>query len=294
MGGLIFSFNGVISTVVLDHITPFRLAQVRSIGAFFILLAIASFIDRDSLRAPKKLIPKLAAYGIIGFAAVQAGYFLGIQRGVPLSLVLIIEFTAPIWIALWIKYVRKMYVPASMWGAIALSLLGLILLAQVWNGLSFDLLGLLGALLSAFALTAYFLIGKSFGTSRSAMSLTVWGLGMASLAWSSSMPLWNFPFEVFTIDMDLMGVFAGNTLPGWMLILWIIVMGTIVPYMFVISGLRLLSASTASVIGMMEPVFAGIFAWMWLEQSWNAIQLIGAAVVLIGIYIADRAKSVAA
>jgi len=91
-----------------------------------------------------------------------------------------------------------------------------------------------------------------------------------------------------------MGVFAGNTLPGWMLILWIIVMGTIVPYMFVISGLRLLSASTASVIGMMEPVFAGIFAWMWLEQSWNAIQLIGAAVVLIGIYIADRAKSVAA
>ena len=294
MGGLIFSFNGVISTVVLDHITPFRLAQVRSIGAFFILLAIALFIDRDSLRAPKKLIPKLAAYGIIGFAAVQAGYFLGIQRGVPLSLVLIIEFTAPIWIALWIKYVRKMYVPASMWGAIALSLLGLILLAQVWNGLSFDLLGLLGALLSAFALTAYFLIGKSFGTNRSAMSLTVWGLGMASLAWSSSMPLWNFPFEVFTIDMDLQGVFAGNTLPGWLLILWIIVMGTIVPYMFVISGLRLLSASTASVIGMMEPVFAGIFAWMWLEQSWNAIQLIGAAVVLIGIYIADRAKSVAA
>lgn len=293
MGGLIFSFNGVISTIVLDHISPFRLAQVRSIGAFFILLAIALFIDRDSLRAPKKLIPKLAAYGIIGFAAVQAGYFLGIQRGVPLSLVLIIEFTAPIWIALWIKYVRKMYVPASMWGAIALSLLGLILLAQVWNGLRFDLIGLLGALLSAFALTAYFLIGKSFGTSRSAMSLTVWGLGMASLAWSSSMPLWQFPFEVFTIDMDLQGVFAGNTLPGWMLILWVIVMGTIIPYLFVISGLRLLSASTSSVIGMMEPVFAGIFAWVWLQQSWNGIQLVGAVVVLVGIYIADRARSVA-
>jgi drug/metabolite transporter (DMT)-like permease len=293
MGGLVFSFNGVISTIVLDHISPFRLAQVRSIGAFFILLAIALFIDRDSLRAPKQLIPKLAAYGIIGFAAVQAGYFLGIQRGVPLSLVLIIEFTAPIWITLWIKYVRKMYVPGSMWGAIALSLLGLILLAQVWNGLSFDLIGLLGALLSAFALTAYFLIGKSFGTSRSALSLTVWGLGMATLAWSSSMPVWQFPFEVFSIDMDLQGVFAGSTLPGWVLILWIILMGTIVPYLFVISGLRLLSASTSSVIGMMEPVFAGIFAWIWLQQSWNGIQLIGAAVVLVGIYIADRARSVA-
>jgi drug/metabolite transporter (DMT)-like permease len=293
MGGLIFSFNGVISTVVLDHISPFRLAQVRAIGAFFILLAIALFIDRDSLKAPKKLLPKLAAYGIVGFAAVQAGYFLGIQRGVPLSLVLIIEFTAPIWIALWIKYVRKMYVPASMWGAIALSLLGLILLAQVWNGLSFDLIGLLGAVLSAFALTAYFLIGKSFGTSMSALSLTVWGLGMASLTWISSMPVWQFPFEVFSIDMDLKGVFAGSTLPGWVLLLWIVTVGTIVPYLFVIAGLRLLSASTSSVIGMLEPVFAGIFAWLWLQQSWNGIQLFGAAVVLVGIYIADRARSAA-
>ena len=293
MGSLVFAFNGVISTVVLNHISPFRLAQVRSIGAFFILLAITLVIERHSLKAPKKLIPKLAAYGIIGFAAVQAGYFLGIQRGVPLSLVLIVEFTAPIWIALWIKYVRKSFVPASMWGAIALSLLGLILLAQVWNGLSFDLIGLLGALFSAFALTAYFLIGKSFGTDRTALSLTVWGLGMASLAWVSSMPVWDFPFEVFTIDMDLEGVFAGNTVPGWVLILWIIIMGTIVPYLFVIGGLRLLSASTSSVIGMLEPVLAGVFAWIWLQQSWNGIQLIGAAIVLVGVYIADRARSAA-
>jgi drug/metabolite transporter (DMT)-like permease len=181
-----------------------------------------------------------------------------------------------------------------MWGAIALSLLGLILLAQVWNGLSFDLIGLLGALFSAFALTAYFLIGKNFGTNRSALSLTVWGLGMASLAWVSSMPVWEFPFEVFTIDMDLQGVFAGRTLPGWVLILWIITMGTIVPYLFVIGGLRLLSASTSSVIGMLEPVLAGVFAWIWLQQSWNGVQLVGAAIVLVGIYIADRARSVAA
>jgi hypothetical protein len=107
------------------------------------------------------------------------------------------------------------------------------------------------------------------------------------------MPVWEFPFEVFTIDMDLNGVFAGSTLPGWVLISWIIVMGTIVPYLFVIAGLRLLSASTSSVIGMLEPVLAGVFAWIWLQQSWNGIQLIGAAVVLVGVYIADRARSAA-
>jgi drug/metabolite transporter (DMT)-like permease len=57
--------------------------------------------------------------------------------------------------------------------------------------------------------------------------------------------------------------------------------------------LRLLSASTSSVIGMLEPVLAGIFAWIWLQQSWNGIQLFGAAVVLVGVYIADRARSAA-
>jgi drug/metabolite transporter (DMT)-like permease len=42
---------------------------------------------------------------------------------------------------------------------------------------------------------------------------------------------------------------------------------------------------------MMEPVLAGVFAWVWLSQSWSVIQLAGGAIVLIGIYIADRAKN---
>jgi drug/metabolite transporter (DMT)-like permease len=42
---------------------------------------------------------------------------------------------------------------------------------------------------------------------------------------------------------------------------------------------------------MLEPVIAGVFAWIWLAQSWSAIQLLGGIVVLIGVYIADRAKT---
>ena len=33
MGGMVFAFNGVVSTVVLEHISPFRLAQIRAVGA---------------------------------------------------------------------------------------------------------------------------------------------------------------------------------------------------------------------------------------------------------------------
>jgi drug/metabolite transporter (DMT)-like permease len=290
VGAIFFSFNGVISTLVLDHMSPFRLTQVRCIGAFFIIFLIVAARDRQSLRATRKELPTLIVLGIIGFAAVQAGYFLGIQRGVPLSLVLIIEFTAPIWIVLWIKFVQKRYVPNAMWGGVTLSFIGLIFIAQVWDGLIFDLIGIFGALISAFALAVYFLVGSKVGQTRSAQSMTVWGLGMAGLTWALVMPVWQFPFEVFSLDMNLQGIFDGTFLPGWVLIAWIIVMGTIVPYLFVMGGLRRLSPSNASVVGMIEPVLAGAFAWIWLAQSWAPIQLSGAAIVLVGIYIADRAK----
>ncbi len=290
LGALFFSFNGVISTLVLDHLSPFRLTQVRCIGAFAILFIVVASRNFQSLKATRREVPTLVLLGIVGFAAVQAGYFLGIQRGVPLSLVLIIEFTAPIWIVLWIRFVRKKAVPGGMWGGIALSFIGLIFIAKVWDGLTFDLLGIIGALISAFALAVYFLVGAKVGETRSAQSITVWGLGMAGLTWAIVMPVWKFPFDVFTMEMNLQGIFDGTFVPGWVLIAWVILMGTIVPYLFVVGGLRRLSPSTSSVMGMLEPVLAGAFAWIWLAQSWAPIQLGGVAIVLVGIYIADRAK----
>ena len=293
IGALFFSFNGVISTLVLDHLSPFRLTQVRCLGAFTILFLIIASRNFQSLKATRREIPTLALLGIVGFAAVQAGYFLGIQRGIPLSLVLIIEFTAPIWIVLWIKFVQKKAVPNGMWGGIALAFVGLIFIARVWDGFTFDLLGIIGALISAFAIAVYFLVGSKVGEKRSAQSITVWGLGIAGLMWAIVMPVWQFPFEVFTMDMNLQGIFDGTFVPGWVLFAWIIVMGTIVPYLFVINGMLKLTPSKSSVVGMLEPVFAGVFAWVWLAQSWAPIQLSGAAIVLVGIYIADKAKIVA-
>ena len=291
IGAIFFSLNGVIVTLVLDHMTTFRLAQVRALGTFFLLFLITFIQDRNSLKAERREIPTLIFYGVFGYAMVQLGYFIGISRGVPLSLVLIIEFTAPIWIVLWIKFVRKSVVAKDMWVAIALSLLGLILVAKAWQGFVFDLLGTLGALGAALALAVYFLMSQSQGTKRSAQAMVVWGMGVAGLFWSLVLPIWNFPTAIFTTEINMQGRFSEYSAPGWLLIAYIIVFGTLVPYLFVVGGIRRLSASTSSVIGMLEPVIAGVFAWIWLSQSWSAIQLFGGAIVLIGIYIADRAKS---
>jgi len=291
IGAIFFSLNGVIVTLVLDHMTTFRLAQVRAIGTFFLLFIITFIQDRNSLKSERREIPTLIFYGVFGYAMVQLGYFIGIAQGVPLSLVLIIEFTAPIWIVLWIKFVRKGAVANDMWAAIALSLLGLIFVAKVWEGFTFDLFGTLGALGAALALAVYFLMSQSQGAKRSAQAMVVWGMGVAGLFWSIVLPIWNFPTQIFTTSINLQGRFSDYSAPGWLLIAYIIVFGTMVPYLLVVGGIRRLSASTSSVIGMLEPVLAGAFAWIWLSQSWSAIQLVGGVIVLVGIYIADRAKT---
>ena len=293
LGAVFFSMNGVVVTLVLDHMSTFRLAQVRALGTFALLLLITLIQDRNSLKAERREIPTLIVYGVIGFAMVQLGYFIGISQGVPLSLVLIIEFTAPIWIVLWIKFARKGKVAKDMWSAIALSLFGLVLVAKVWEGFAFDLIGTLGAFGAAIALAVYFLMSETQAKKRSAQAMIVWGLGVTGIFWSIFLPLWDFPVQIFSADINLQGRFLDYSAPGWLLIAYVIIFGTMVPYLFVVNGIRRLSASTSSVIGMLEPVIAGVFAWIWLSQSWSAIQLAGGAIVLIGIYIADRAKTTA-
>jgi drug/metabolite transporter (DMT)-like permease len=39
---------------------------------------------------------------------------------------------------------------------------------------------------------------------------------------------------------------------------------------------------------MLEPVLAGVFGWILLKETFTTIQLIGAAVVLLGIFIANE------
>ena len=292
LGAFFFSLSGIVVTVVMKHLPALRLAEVRSVSAVVILGTYVLFTRPEIIKVKKSEIPRLALYGVVGFAFVNFGYLYGIQRGVPLGLVLIIEFTAPIWIALWIKIVRRGFVANEMWLAVALSFTGLILVAKVWEGFTFDLLGLIAASLCAFCLAAYFLMSERIGKNREPIATMIFGMGFASIFWLVVLPPWSFPFEVFSMQMDLGGIAQGTALPGWLLIGAAAIFGTVVPYMLVLSGMKMLTASTSSVIGMLEPVIAGAFAWIWFGQSWDFIQLIGAAIVLVGIYLADRAKTV--
>jgi drug/metabolite transporter (DMT)-like permease len=270
-------------------LSAWRLTQIRTTGAFLILFLYVYAKNKQSLRIKRKELPILIVFGVFGFAAVNLLYFLAIQR-LNVGIALIIEFTAPIWIALWLRFVQKKIVSRLMWWALVIGLTGLVLIAQVWRGLTLDGLGVVYAISCALALTLYFLVGEKLVGVKSSEATMAWGLGVSTAFFAIIQPWWTFPFDQLQSVIQLTGRFSEISVPTYYLIFWVIIFGTAVPYFLVLTGLRGLSAATTSAIGMSEPVFGGVFAWIFLYEKLNFIQSLGAIVVLVGIYLANRAR----
>ncbi len=288
---MLFAFGGVAAKVLRSaDMDAFRLTQIRTTGAALILITFAVLKGKSQLYARKDELKDLIIFGTVGVAAVTSFYFFAIKY-LYVSVALVIEFTASIWIVLYLRFIKKKQVSPIMWWGIACAFSGLFLLSQIWTGTTLHPLGVAVAFADAVALAIYFLLADRLSQKRSSLSLMSWGIGVAAVFWALVLPWWNFPFEYLTNTYSLEGNLSNYSAPGWALILWIIVIGTVIPYLLTVTGIRELSASTGSVIGMIEPLFAGAIAWWLLSEAFNTTQLIGCAVLLLGIYLADKARA---
>ena len=286
-----FALGGVAAKILREaDMDAFRLTQIRTVGAAIILLTFAVMRGKKQLYARRDELKDLIIFGVVGVAAVTSFYFFAIKY-LYVSVALVIEFTASIWIVLYLRFIKKKQVSPIMWVGIACAFSGLFLLSQIWTGTTLHPLGVAVAFADAFALAIYFLFADRLSQTRTSISLMAWGLGVAAVFWSLVLPWWNFPFEYLTNTYSLEGNLSNYSAPGWALVLWIIIVGTVIPYLLTVTGIRELSASTGSVIGMIEPLFAGAIAWWLLNEAFNTTQLIGCAVLLVGIYLADKARS---
>jgi drug/metabolite transporter (DMT)-like permease len=287
---MLFAVNGTVSKVILeDGLTAPRLTELRCAGAAVGLALVLLVVSPGRLRISLREMPLLAAYGIAGVALTQCFYFVAITR-MPVSIALLFEYTAPLMVALWARFVMHQQVRSRVWAALALALVGLALVAEVWSGGSLDGVGIAAALAAAVALAAYYLLGEHGTSRRDPLSTTFWAFVFATLFWSVVQPLWSFPFDGLTGDTSLLGNLDDLTLPLWSLMTWMVVLGTIVPFVLLLSALHHLPATRVGMVGMLEPVLAGLVAWLWLSEALSAAQLVGAAVVLAGIVLAQTSR----
>jgi drug/metabolite transporter (DMT)-like permease len=290
---VLWSLNAVISKIILDSagLSSMRLAQVRATGAALILVAAVAVWRASALRTNRRELAFLAVFGIFGLAFVQLFYFVGIQR-LDIGIALVINYLAPVFVALWARFYVHEPVRRRLWLAIALSLLGLSLVVELWNGGSaLSGVGVLACLVTALAYAAYVLMAEhALERGRDVYSLLAWGFTFAALFWAVFQPWWAFPVELVDGSASLLGRFENVELPVWLLLGYVVVLGTVVPFILLVSALHHVPATRVTIVAMLEPVLAAIVAWIWLGEELAAVQIVGGVIVLVGVVLAQTAR----
>ncbi len=290
-GALLFVVNAGVSRVIqaagLDSVT---LTTVRCTGTAVVLVAVV-LARGERLRLPRgwRDTAVVIGFGITGVALVQWLYFVAIDR-LPVGIALLLEFTAPVLVALFARFVYREQVRNRMWLGIGLSLGGLALVAQVWDGLTLDAIGVLAGFGAAVSLATYFLLGEHSVIDESPLHVLTEAFVVAAVFWNLLRPATGLLEADLAASRSLGGTLSEVHAPLWLLLAWMILLGTVAPFLAELSALRHLSATEVTLIGMVEPVGATVLGWLWFSENLTGAQVCGIALVLVGIALAQTAR----
>ncbi len=278
-----FGSSGPAAKAVLSAgFAPLQVAQARAALAAVVLMAALAVVRPSALRVRREEWPLLLAYGLLAFCAIQALYVVAVSR-LPVGVALLLEYTGPVLVALWVRLVRRTVLPASTWIGAGLAVCGLALVTQVWLGFRLDGLGTAAGLGAAAALAAYFLLSERglAGGRHDPLGLVAWGavIGTVPLTVLAS-PL-SFPYGALASRVSL----ASWSVPAWVPLLWLALVATVLAYLLGVAALRYLSATVGSVLATLEVLVATAIAWLLLGEELGAAQLAGGAVLLAGVVV---------
>ncbi|HEY1574768.1 MAG TPA: EamA family transporter [Pseudonocardiaceae bacterium] len=276
-----FGTSGVLARAVIDvGLSTDQVASARiCLGAVILLVGTAIFRPK-ALRVRRRELPTLAAYGLVGVAAVTLVSYVSVAR-LPVGVALLLEYLSPVLVTLWVRFVRGTRLRRRVWVGVGLAVAGLVMVAQVWDGLSLDAVGVLAGLATAVCSAAYFLLGERCVAASDPVGITTWGLVIGAAAVTAVAPVWSLPGTVVFHD----AAFGPWRPPVWVLLLAVSFVATVVAYLAGMASLRYLPSSVVSVLSLGEPVVATVLAWVLLGQALSLIQVIGGVVLLTGAVI---------
>ncbi len=285
-----FGFNASSVKIILGtEISPEQLVLFRATFTALIAGVILLITNKKAFKVTKKEFPVLVFYGIFGIALMQWSYSNAVSL-LPISVALLIEYTAIVIVPLVSLLLFKEKVRPRLWFGIAAVLVGLAIVSNLWNS-DLNPAGVAWAFMAAGCLSIYFLIGEHTQRKRDAMSTLFYTFAVAAVFWAI-MNLIN-PGKVIDINLDfnLGGNLSGISMPVWAGLLWIGIMGSFVPMLLDYIALGNLSATAVGVIATAETVFATVFAWAWLNESMTTLEVIGGLIVVAGIILAETSRT---
>ena len=274
--------------MVIDAGVPADLLVLIRSGVSALLAgSVLLFTNPRAFKVTLKEIPMLLAFGVIGLALMQWAYSNAVSI-LPVGIALLFEYTAIIIVPIAARIIFKERTTRTFWYGVALVIGGLLVVSQIWAG-GLQPNGVFFAFLAAILLAFYFLMGQHSGLTRDPMSTMFYTMLIAT-------SFWYFAGAGRSAELDLTklvsleGNLADIQLQLWAPLAWLTVMGSFAPMAMGFMALKLTTAARVSITQTAEPIFAFIFGWLWLGQSFTWLQGVGGALVVAGIVIAQRSK----
>lgn len=254
-------------------ITPFELVQVR-VTVSTLLLAIAFGLhSRDLFRIRGRDFVYFFILGGVAMALVQITYFYAVSK-IQVAAAVFLEYLAPILVAFYsICFWKERLTPTKLL-SLALSLAGCYLVVGGYNLhlLKMNRVGILCGLASALCFAGYTLIGERLMQRYSPWTVLFYAFLFATFTWHIIYPPFQYLRAVYSLNQW-----------GWLL--YISVIGTLIPFALFFIGVNLIRSTRASITATLEPISAGFFAYFFLGEVLEPLQVVGGAMVVGAIVL---------
>ncbi|MFJ6383865.1 EamA family transporter [Kitasatospora sp. NPDC092039] len=265
-------------------LSPLHVVWLRVTGAAVALLPVAYRHRHAVLRRPGLLL----GFGLLAVAGVQACYFAAISR-IPVGVALLIEYLGPPLLIGYVKFVQRKPITRGAAVGAGVAVAGLACVVEVWNGLSFDALGVLFALGAAVCQVGYFVLadaGRHGDRPVDPLAVSAFGLLVGAVLLTALTRPWQ-------ADWGLLGgsvVMNGHSLPALLPAAWMVLIATVLAYLTGVISVGYLSPPIAGVVANLEAVVATVTAWVLLGEHLGLPQIAGGLLVLTGAFAAQASK----
>ncbi|MEJ5358378.1 MAG: EamA family transporter [Desulfobacterales bacterium] len=254
-------------------ITPFQLVQLRLTTAVVFLALALGLLRPRWLRVERRDLPYFLLLGTFGMAAINVAYLYAISR-LQVAAALVLEYLAPVLIALYVGGVRREPLGRRAVCAIAAAFTGCFFAVGAYR---LDLLGLHAAgiasgLAAACAFAWWSVYGEAGMHRYPPWTVLFYALLVAALEWNLLHP----PLEAF-LDERFAEV--------WPWVLFIALVGAIVPFGLYFEGINRIRATRASIVSTIEPLLAGLFSFLFLGERLEPLQMAGGGLVIAAVIL---------
>ena len=277
MAAFLFGAAGALAKILFKaDISHIDLAAIRAIVACALFALFLMITSRQALRLTRDAMPLLLASGI-AFTAVNISFYLAISK-INVAAAITLEYTAPLFVLILSVLLHKRRLSWRDVSTVGVAIIGCFLLTGTSTSVFSLSSGVLWGLFCGFSFGVANMIGNACSARGiTPACVTFYSFLVSALIWMPALPF----LSVWQIQTDL------ETLS---LIGFITVVATIIPYWLLMYGLRHVDALPATIVGMLDPVAAGLLAFILIGETLTGGHITGIALILLAISFLTRSQ----